>query len=585
MRRFLLLLALLALGALIALVGLLPRQSKQALSPLAETPARSVASTDPQPPALDGREADAADSIGATASAPAAVVQNGDESKPFGVQGRVRLKDDRTPVPGACVEIAYFDTQGDAERVRYLRKSKASETSLMEMATTSSTGEYLIELPARALLVSIRVRQGHWSPSSGMPQTLELKRSLGLHELTGVERLDLVLRTALSLSGRVLDENTHAPIAGAEIRCWGPRCDGSTSTDASGSFTCNWIKLDPSESPASAWRVVASHADYPPREYSFPEVGVDDAIPDMTLMLQHGITVAGTVTGADKKPLRGVELMLLPTIDAPSAEVHEVSGVFRATSGDRGGFRFTGVPRFDYAWLVAEPQQRDPILWSGEQRMLLDAATDDLDKVSVHVELQTSVEVEATFPDGVPATRQQLCLMRVEGRGELFVPSTSVWLPCPVGRPVHIVAIAMKRPDRSDAEVFRGDLTGTFELNRSDAVRVPIELHSQGASRASSGEDLGGLGEQGNPWSRTLVSVHLLESGAAGARSVLDGFGLPMTGWDFQPFANTREIVVGGDPGWRRFRFSAPGHRTRYYEMLLKAGDSPRLDIPLLRLP
>ncbi|WP_437836168.1 carboxypeptidase regulatory-like domain-containing protein [Sorangium sp. So ce1153] len=167
-----------------------------------------------------------------------------------------------------------------------------------------------------------------------------------------VEDLVWTVRAGLTIRGRVVDSDQN-PVRAA-VHAYAPAMMGSrgapgalASTEADGTFALKGL------SPAK-YMVMArpvSQAEPEPVEVELR----DDHAPEVTIVVDRGGAIEGTVTDADGKLVAGVEITIMGT--QPGAAVGMMMRpppIRMATSLDDGSFAQAGLPPGDYRVSVSE---------------------------------------------------------------------------------------------------------------------------------------------------------------------------------------------------------------------------------------
>ncbi|MGK3974114.1 carboxypeptidase regulatory-like domain-containing protein [Sorangium sp. So ce118] len=167
-----------------------------------------------------------------------------------------------------------------------------------------------------------------------------------------VEDLVWTVRAGLTIRGRVVDSDKN-PVR-AQVHAYAPAMMGSrgapgalASTEADGTFALKGL------SPAK-YMVMArpvSQAEPVPVEVELR----DDHAPEVTIVVDRGGAIEGTVTDEDGKPVAGVEISIVGT--QPGAAVGMMMRpppIRMATSLDDGSFAQAGLPPGDYRVSVSE---------------------------------------------------------------------------------------------------------------------------------------------------------------------------------------------------------------------------------------
>jgi RNA polymerase sigma factor (sigma-70 family) len=187
--------------------------------------------------------------------------------------GRVFEEADGTPIAQAQVEIGGGRFGGG------LRTSRWSRT------TTDSQGAFRLEgLTAGVRGLMVRTRGGGWWARE---VTVE----------PGVEnRIDVAIAPGERISGRVIDEDTLAPVADAEVGMFGFR--QVVRTDAAGEFVCEGFSVQ-------HMNLCVRAAGYSRAEIVLPPPGQRDGV-RVEARLRRGRLARGRLVDAEGAPISGV---------------------------------------------------------------------------------------------------------------------------------------------------------------------------------------------------------------------------------------------------------------------------------------
>jgi len=226
--------------------------------------------------------------------------------------------------------------------------------------------------------------------------------------------------------------------------------------------------------------------------------------------------------------------------------------------------RSTCSAEFDRAWLEVPVQPRDGFVWYGEHRILLDSS--QLEDIRVHVELRTSVEVTATFPDGSIANRNELLLACAEAYGGAGCLHLELALRVQsIGRCAYSPA-AGKRALKTRSPRYVGDVMRTFEFGRSVA-RVQVRSSSiRGMSppNADPGpmEDATALPS----WVQPALRLTVRDT----ATGPLDRTLVNVDGAIEGPWSVDGRREVRLNSGWSVIEIGSGGHRSRWFRDLCR---------------
>jgi hypothetical protein len=366
------------------------------------------------------------------------------------------------------------------------------------------------------------------------------------------------------LSGTVVDADTLAPIKDATLLILGTSfmVGANRPSDALGRFEVS--------EEAFAFRelgglsIKAQHPDYSSVHVPVPDPSPDGTFAQLTVALAHGVVVKGIVLGPRDTPLPGVRLALRPLVGSGDSDLHEITANVETTSGEDGGFALPAVRKFDRAWLMVPVQPRDEFAWYGERRILLNSS--NLEDLRVHVELQTSVEVTATFPDGTIANRNELLLACAEADGSAWVAAPGTWLACPVDRPVRVFARGWKRALKARSPRYVGEEIRSFELGTQSVARIQIAL-AVDSGYVPVDAELGPMeGATALP-SWVLPALHMTVRDPA--TGPLDRAHLNVDGGVGSLWSVDGLLEVRLHPGWSVIEVGSGGHRSRWFEIFV----------------
>jgi hypothetical protein len=203
---------------------------------------------------------------------------------------------------------------------------------------------------------------------------------------------------AASVSGRVIDKDTEAPVAGAHVYARpadpGSRFDGAgLQIGSDGSFE---LELEPSD-----YIVSAQAEGYATREERL-RVSANGAN-DLTIALTAGFRIAGRVVDASGRG-RG-NLRILAVLDLPDVSARTSNASANMTVAD-GSFVLDGLAKGRYNLLA--DSGTDFALAAG-----VDAGTEDLE---LTLAPGGAVEVSVIDSDGNPVAKASLGITAVDGR-------------------------------------------------------------------------------------------------------------------------------------------------------------------------
>ncbi len=554
-------------------LGLLIRRDSQRTVDLARSNPTSPAEPRAETIHVDDQP-EAPASTKPASSTPSVAQQYEDALSTYTVHGMLRLVGTSEPLPNRKVMLNYSMQVSARQREQPPGLRGFPEAS----AITDSNGVYSMAVRRHALLDAVSIGEPDGGTLQQAEQQIPLQKTLldlKLRELSDDLELDVWARPAPILSGRVIDADTLAPVIGASLLIsdesfWGSGC----ISGALGRFEFPAATLADRE--LHGLSIEAQHPDYSAVQLLVPDPAPDGTFTQLTIALPHGIVVKGRVLGPQEEQLPGVKLALRPLLGSSESYLHEISTNVEAISGEDGGFVFPAVQRFDHAWLVVPVQPLDAYVWYGERRILLDAT--HLEGLRVHVELQTSVQVTATFPDGTTADRAELQLACEEADGSARVPAAGTWLACPTQRPVRILVRGWKRTLASRSPRYVGEAIRTLELDRQNATQVRIPLLIDSLYAPTDTEP--GLIVDATPLPSWLVSnLRMTVCGRKTgplSRTLVEVNGGPVSPWS--PEGN-QDLRLR--PGWSLVKVGAGGHRPRWFEVFVGERDLAPLRIDL----
>ncbi len=171
----------------------------------------------------------------------------------------------------------------------------------------------------------------------------------------GTKPVEILLRAAATLSGRVFDESRR-PIAGVRIRCYDPEPrtypvpPPSAVASEDGSFTLRRVAASETQ------RLLALHPDFEPFVLADLALKPGESRTGLALTLRRGAVVSGVVT-AGGEPLANAEARLMTGRTTYGAPPRSLSGPFQtwphAKTGPDGRFRIAGASPGDYVLYVS----------------------------------------------------------------------------------------------------------------------------------------------------------------------------------------------------------------------------------------
>jgi hypothetical protein len=225
------------------------------------------------------------------------------------VRGRVLLgAEGESPFPGAAVQAA-------------LAESGPAGFDAPLLATPSGPdGAFSLPGVPDAPLRVRAAAPGHASAAVDVPAGSK-------------DAITLRLLPAAHVSGRVLDRETRAPVAGAVVS-WGKSVSSTTGPD--GAFRLGAV-------PHGGADLAVRAPGYARRNHrvDLPPTGRDG----VEILLRPGASIAGTVFGADGKPCAGANLDVATVFDAPmTGEMAIPFDVDGAVSKEDGTYVVNGLP-------------------------------------------------------------------------------------------------------------------------------------------------------------------------------------------------------------------------------------------------
>jgi hypothetical protein len=509
--------------------------------------------------------------------APSVAQQLEDALRTFKVHGTLRLVGTSEPLPNRKVSVTYSSRVSARARERPPGRRGFPDA----VANTDSNGLYSIAVPRHVLLDAVSVGRMDGGTLQQFEQEIPLQKTLvdlNLRELSDDLELDLWARRSPTISGFVVDAETLAPVIGAVVfisnaQYWG----GDTSSDRQGRFQIPPIVL--AEHELHGLSIEARHPNYCSAQISMPDPGLDGSFAELRIGLTRGVVVKGLVLSPQDEPLPGVKLALRPLLGEIRTDIHEIAGSVETTSDEHGGFTLPAVREFDSAWLVVPLQLRDAFVWYGERRLQLDSSK--LEDLRVHVDLQTSVEVTATFPDGAIADRSELLLACAAADGSAWAPAAGSYLACPVDRPVRVLVRSWKRALKTRSPRYLGSVTRTFELDAQNAARVQVALVIDPSCVPANADPVSGAEwDSLPPWVRPALPITVRDPATGPLLSALVNVNGGMS--SASSTDGTRDVRL--PPGWNVIEVGSEGHRSRWFEVFVGDRDPAPLMVDLAPL-
>src|SRR2546425_8172078 len=174
----------------------------------------------------------------------------------------------------------------------------------------------------------------------------------------------LIVLAGVPVSGRVVDAESHSPIAGARVvlfpaeQMLPPGATGpqQAMTDVNGQFVCDAVA-------PGRYRIDAQKIGFAPladaSNSSVLEVTAGHALTGLELRLKKGGAITGRIVDAGGEPLPWIMVSALrQTADAPPGRVMAITAQMAQTN-DLGEFRLASLPEDNYV-VIATPQPAPP---------------------------------------------------------------------------------------------------------------------------------------------------------------------------------------------------------------------------------
>ncbi|MEQ8765262.1 MAG: carboxypeptidase regulatory-like domain-containing protein [Planctomycetota bacterium] len=315
------------------------------------------------------------------------------------------------------------EAEGYADLVQDLQVGDSGETSVAWQLTWSEQllGQVVDESGAAisGATVHLRSRSGELALTSDMAGHFTAENvcanglsvwvtargfsSTRLEEVRTDEPLTVVLRASLPACGRVVDQRSGAPIAGARVRLSNESRSWRTTTDATGRF-------EVSGAAGNELQLEVTADGYRPEEPK--EVSTTSLI---EVELRPGATVTGRVLGPDGAPLANVSVCLVRAgseTDAPKLRFgsDRLATVAAGRTNGEGRYELDGVADGEYWLLLAHGQYRS----DRSERVLV---ANGLAGAEIASRLQAGLALEGrVLHEGQAANRGYVRLLDADGK-------------------------------------------------------------------------------------------------------------------------------------------------------------------------